>query len=85
MTFSKCHSNSSSMSSSNNVKVFVDLLSQPSRAALLFCKAANIPHELVNTSIKEQAHRTTEYTKLQPLQTVINEHGHSNLRVCRMS
>ena len=31
-----------------SLKVFADLMSQPARAVTIFCRAANIQHELVN-------------------------------------
>ena len=33
-----------------SLKVFADLMSQPARAVTIFCRAANIQHELVNVS-----------------------------------
>ena len=54
------------------VKVLLDVLSQPSRALLIFCRASGLPHEFINTSIAKKAHQSPEFTKMQPLQTVGN-------------
>ena len=33
------------------VRVYVDLMSQPARAAYIFCKAAGIPHQIIPVRI----------------------------------
>lgn len=55
---------------SNKVKVILDVMSQPSRAVLIFCRAANIPHDFKPLMLKNMEHKTEEFTKLQPFQTV---------------
>jgi len=50
--------------------VFADLMSQPARAVTIFCRAANIQHELVNVRITAGDTKTEEYTKMNPLQKV---------------
>merc|ERR1711971_485876 len=52
------------------LKVFADLMSQPARAVTIFCRAANIKHELVNVRITAGDTKTEEYTKMNPLQKV---------------
>ncbi|XP_071945455.1 glutathione S-transferase theta-1-like [Antedon mediterranea] len=52
------------------LKIFADLLSQPSRSVILFAKLNNIPFVLENTSIAEGAHQTKEFTAINPFQKV---------------
>lgn len=52
------------------MKVFADLMSQPARAVVIFCRAAGIPHEHVNVRITAGDTKTEEYTKMNPLQKV---------------
>ena len=52
------------------LKVFADLMSQPSRATVLFLRAAKVPHELKELRIKNMEFRTPEMTKINPFQTV---------------
>jgi len=51
-----------------SVKIFADLMSQPSRATVIFCRAAGIKHELVTTRIAQQEHKTPELIAMNPLQ-----------------
>lgn len=53
-----------------SLKVFADLMSQPARAVTIFCRAANIQHELVNVRITAGDTKTKEYTQMNPLQKV---------------
>ena len=52
------------------LKIFADLLSQPSRALVLFCRAAKIPHEFQAVNLKNFAHKSKAMTRINPLQTV---------------
>merc|ERR1712013_920912 len=53
-----------------SLKVFADLMSQPARAVVIFCRAAGIPHEHVGVRITAGDTKTEEYTKMNPLQKV---------------
>lgn len=46
------------------MRVFVDFLSQPSRAVVWFCKLLNIPHEVVEVRLSKLEHRTPEFRKV---------------------
>jgi len=48
------------------VQVYVDMMSQPSRAVVWFCLYNNIPHEVKLTPLGKNAHLTPEYVKLNP-------------------
>jgi len=52
------------------LKVFGDLMSQPARAVVIFCRAAGIPHEFKNVRITAGDTKTEEYTKMNPFQKV---------------
>ena len=52
------------------LKIFADLLSQPSRALVLFCRAAKVPHEFQAVNLKSNSHKSKAMTKINPLQTV---------------
>jgi len=52
------------------VKVLADLMSQPARALVIFCRASGIAHEHVPIRITAGDTKTEEYTKLNPLQKV---------------
>lgn len=52
------------------VKVYLDLLSQPSRAVLIFLKDNKIPHTVENIAIRKGQQKTPEFTKLNPMQKV---------------
>ena len=54
------------------LKIFADLMSQPSRAVPLFCRAAKIPHELTELRIQKGEFKSPEISKINPLQTVSN-------------
>jgi len=53
-----------------SLKVFADLMSQPARAVAIFCRAANIQHELVPVRITAGDNKTPEYKKMNPFQKV---------------
>lgn len=53
-----------------SLKVFADLMSQPARAVVIFCRAAGIPHEHVNVRITAGDTKTEEYTAMNPFQKV---------------
>ena len=48
------------------LKLYVDYLSQPCRALVLFCRAANIPHEVVHLAFFKGEHKSG----LNPFQTL---------------
>lgn len=52
------------------LKVYADLTSQPCRAVVLFCRAAEIPHEFVQIQIKNGDHLKEDLVALNPLKTV---------------
>lgn len=43
------------------LKVYVDMISQPSRAVEAFCLLNNIPHEVVKVELAKGQHRTPEF------------------------
>ena len=53
------------------LKIFADLMSQPSRAVVLFCRVAKIPHEFKPLMLKNGEHLTEEMTKINPFQKVV--------------
>ena len=53
-----------------SLKIYADLMSQPSRALVLFCRAAKVPHEFKQLMLKNGDHLTPEMTKLNPFQKV---------------
>lgn len=52
------------------LKLYMDYISQPSRAILAFLLINKIPHEVVETRIIEGKQRTPEYTKINPFKKV---------------
>eukprot|EP00057_Strongylocentrotus_purpuratus_P035092 XP_797660.1 PREDICTED: glutathione S-transferase theta-1 [Strongylocentrotus purpuratus] len=52
------------------VKVYVDMLSQPCRALILFLKNTKIPFEVVTISLRNGDQKKAEFTKVTPLNTV---------------
>lgn len=52
------------------VRVFADLMSQPARATVIFCRVAGIEHKHVPIRITNGDTRTEEYTKMNPFQKV---------------
>ena len=53
-----------------SLKIFADLMSQPSRAVVLFCRAAKVPHDFKPIMLKKGEHMTEEMTKINPFQKV---------------
>ncbi|KAK9927228.1 hypothetical protein M0R45_024421 [Rubus argutus] len=49
------------------LKVYVDRMSQPSRAILIFCKMNGIDFEEVQISIAKREHRSPEFKKMNPM------------------
>jgi len=63
-----------------SVKIFADLMSQPSRAIVIFCRAAGIEHQLVPIRIMKGENKTEEYTKMNPFQkSPVIQVGKTNL------
>lgn len=53
-----------------SLKLYYDLLSQPSRALYMFLKAANIPFEAKPVALRKGAHLTEEYKEVNRFQKV---------------
>ncbi|XP_078410586.1 glutathione S-transferase theta-2 [Cetorhinus maximus] len=58
------------MASRLPLRVYYDLLSQPSRAVLIFLKRTGIPHVEKPVALRKNEHRSPEFTKLNPMQKV---------------
>ncbi|XP_059843841.1 glutathione S-transferase theta-2 [Hypanus sabinus] len=58
------------MASRLPLRVYYDLLSQPSRAVLLFLKVTGIPHVERPVALRRGEHKSEEFTKLNPMQKV---------------
>ncbi|KNA10049.1 hypothetical protein SOVF_147980 [Spinacia oleracea] len=52
------------------LKVFVDRMSQPSRAVILFCKVNNIQFEEVKIDLAKRQHLSQEFAEINPLRQV---------------
>ncbi|KAL0371826.1 UNVERIFIED_CONTAM: Glutathione S-transferase T1 [Sesamum calycinum] len=52
------------------LKLYVDRLSQPSRALLIFCKANGIEFEEVSIELGKLQHRSPEYAEINPMKQV---------------
>ncbi|MBN3289647.1 GSTT1 transferase, partial [Polypterus senegalus] len=52
------------------LEVYVDLMSQPCRALLLFLRHNHIPHTVKNVLLHRGEQKTPEFTKLNPMQKV---------------
>ncbi|XP_020552883.1 glutathione S-transferase T1-like isoform X2 [Sesamum indicum] len=52
------------------LKLYVDRLSQPSRAVLIFCKANEIEFEEVSIKLGKLQHRSPEYAEINPMKQV---------------
>ncbi|KAL0371780.1 UNVERIFIED_CONTAM: Glutathione S-transferase T1 [Sesamum calycinum] len=52
------------------LKLYVDRLSQPSRALLIFCKANGIEFEEVKIELGKMQHRTPEFAEINPMRKV---------------
>ncbi|XP_071445891.1 glutathione S-transferase theta-1 [Hetaerina americana] len=59
------------------LKVYFDLMSQPSRAVVLFLKINNIPYEPCPVALRKGEHFTESYSRINPFQKVpvIDEDG----------
>jgi len=53
-----------------SLKVFADVMSQPARAVVIFCRAAGIQHEHVPLRIANGDTRTPEYSAISPFNKV---------------
>ncbi|XP_072956453.1 glutathione S-transferase T1-like [Typha angustifolia] len=49
------------------LKVYVDRMSQPSRAIIIFCKVNSIDFEEVRIDISKGQHRSTEFKEINPM------------------
>ncbi|XP_062895268.1 glutathione S-transferase theta-2 isoform X2 [Mobula hypostoma] len=58
------------MASRLPLRVYYDLLSQPSRAVLMFLKVTGIPHVERPVALRRGEHKSEEFTKLNPMQKV---------------
>ena len=52
------------------LKVLLDVMSQPSRAVLIFCRAAAIPHEFKPIMVGKLENKKEDFLKINPLGTV---------------
>ena len=52
------------------IKLYVDFISQPARAVVAFCKVNNIPHETIEVRVSKSQQKTSEYSKINPLQRI---------------
>jgi glutathione S-transferase len=52
------------------LKIYIDYLSQPSRAVLAFCLANEIPHTVVETKIMQNGVATDSFKKVSPMRVV---------------
>merc|ERR1712210_250213 len=50
-----------------SLKVYADLMSQPARSVVIFCRAAGVPHEHVGVRITAGDTKTEEYRRMNPL------------------
>ncbi|XP_066937414.1 glutathione S-transferase theta-1-like isoform X3 [Macrobrachium rosenbergii] len=59
------------------MKLYVDLMSQPSRAVYIFMKNNNFPFETKRIDLAKGEHRTEEYAQINPFQLVpaIDDNG----------
>ena len=62
-----------------SLKIFADLMSQPSRAIVMFCRAAKVPHEFKELRIKNGDFKTPEMAKINPFEKVGHEISTKNL------
>ncbi|XP_037387267.1 glutathione S-transferase theta-2 [Pygocentrus nattereri] len=62
--------------SSAPVKAYLDILSQPSRAVLIFLRHNRIPHTVQTVALRRGEQKSAEFTRLNPMQKVpVIEHG----------
>ncbi|KAL4491377.1 hypothetical protein ABPG72_008033 [Tetrahymena utriculariae] len=48
------------------MKIFIDWISQPSRAVVTYCLIENIPHEIIQIKVNALEHRKPEYIQINP-------------------
>ena len=53
-----------------DLKIYADLLSQPCRALVLFCRVAKIPHELIIKKLLDGEHLKEDMVKINPFAIV---------------
>ncbi|XP_026858698.2 glutathione S-transferase theta-2 isoform X1 [Electrophorus electricus] len=58
------------MAGEKALKVYLDLMSQPCRAVLIFLKTNKIPHTVETVALRKAQHKTPEFTKMNPMQKV---------------
>ncbi|GCB76170.1 hypothetical protein scyTo_0018307 [Scyliorhinus torazame] len=58
------------MASRLPLRIYYDLLSQPSRAVLIFLRRTGIPHVEKPVALRKGEQRSPEFTKLNPMQKV---------------
>jgi len=59
------------------IELYIDMVSQPSRALYWLFLLNNLPHTIKLVKLMEMQHKTEEFKKINPLQTVpaINDNG----------
>uniref|UniRef100_A0A3B5LWF3 GST N-terminal domain-containing protein n=1 Tax=Xiphophorus couchianus TaxID=32473 RepID=A0A3B5LWF3_9TELE len=58
------------MATGRVVEVYLDLLSQPCRAVHILLTRTKIPHRVHSVALRKGEHRTSEFSKLNPMQKV---------------
>ncbi|XP_023199413.1 glutathione S-transferase theta-1-like isoform X1 [Xiphophorus maculatus] len=58
------------MATGRLVEVYLDLLSQPCRAVHILLTRTKIPHRVHSVALRKGEHRTSEFSKLNPMQKV---------------
>ena len=53
-----------------SLTLVADFMSQPCRALLIFLRAAQVPHQVKQIRLSNGEHKTPEFSKLSPFQTV---------------
>ncbi|KAL4442894.1 hypothetical protein ABPG74_010783 [Tetrahymena malaccensis] len=48
------------------MKIFIDWISQPSRAVVTYCLIENIPHEIIQVRVNALEHRKPDYIQINP-------------------
>ena len=54
----------------SGLKIYVDMMSQPCRALVIFARMNKIPFEFKQTFIKDGMNKTPEFTAIHPFQKV---------------
>ena len=52
------------------VQLYVDMISQPCRSLVLFCKAAGIPYQGIKLRVLHGELQSEQFVKIQPMRTV---------------